>query len=55
MLEKLHVKISFMGCSRMDEEVANFAKGFLWGVALSIPLWVSTIGWVKIILHIYDP
>lgn len=32
-------------------EEGNFFKGLLWGIALSIPLWVSIAGWMKIILY----
>lgn len=30
----------------------DFAKGFLWGITLSIPLWVSIFGWIKIFLSL---
>ncbi|MCM3597744.1 hypothetical protein M4D55_18405 [Metabacillus idriensis] len=29
---------------------ANFFKGMIWATVLSIPLWVSFFGWMKIIL-----
>jgi hypothetical protein len=31
------------------ENEGNFAFGMLWGVSLSIPLWISIIGWVNLI------
>jgi hypothetical protein len=32
------------------EQEGNFAVGFSWGVSLSIPFWISILGWIKIIL-----
>ena len=32
------------------EEQENFFEGFIWGTALSIPLWLALFGWIKIIL-----
>jgi uncharacterized membrane protein len=29
----------------------NFLKGLVWGVPLSITLWISMIGWVELILR----
>jgi hypothetical protein len=34
----------------MDEE-GNILVGLLWGTALSVPLWLAFIGWIKIISH----
>ncbi|MEH7331227.1 hypothetical protein V7161_01065 [Neobacillus drentensis] len=34
------------------EERESFFTGLLWGTALSIPLWLALLGWVKIILHL---
>lgn len=36
----------------MENEGVNFFKGLLWGTALSIPLWISIIGWAQLILNI---
>lgn len=33
----------------MNHENGNFAKGMIWGVLLSIPLWLSFFGWVKML------
>jgi hypothetical protein len=33
----------------MKEETGGFSRGFVWGVFLSIPLWVSAIGWARIV------
>lgn len=30
-------------------EEGNFLKGLTWGIMLSIPLWLSFFGWIKII------
>lgn len=30
-------------------EEGNFIKGFFWAITLSIPLWLSFFGWIKII------
>ena len=29
----------------------NFMKGFTIAILMSIPLWISIIGWVKILSH----
>lgn len=34
----------------MEEANPNVFKGLLWGTALSIPLWLSFFGWVKVVL-----
>jgi len=34
------------------EEQANFLKGLKWGVAISIPLWISFFGWIKMLYHL---
>ncbi len=31
------------------EEQRNFLKGLKWGVIISIPLWISFFGWLKMI------
>lgn len=31
----------------------NFLKGFLWGSVLSLILWISFIGWIKIVFHAF--
>jgi hypothetical protein len=30
----------------------NFALGFSWAVTLSIPLWISFLGWIKLVMII---
>jgi hypothetical protein len=32
-----------------ENKSGNFTTGFTWGILLSIPLWLSFIGWIKII------
>ena len=34
------------------EHEGNFAMGFSWAVTLSIPLWISFLGWMKFLLSI---
>lgn len=34
------------------EKDGNFAVGMVWGVSLSIPLWISIFGWVHIIKNV---
>jgi hypothetical protein len=34
------------------EHEGNFGMGFSWGVTLSIPLWISFLGWIKLLLHL---
>lgn len=29
----------------------NFFKGMVWATVLSVPLWVSFFGWLKIIMN----
>lgn len=31
----------------------NFAVGFSWGISLSIPLWISFFGWIKLIIIMF--
>ncbi|SIQ15426.1 hypothetical protein SAMN05880580_103122 [Priestia flexa] len=33
-------------------ENGNFLLGLLWGTSLSIPLWLSFFGWIKLLLKI---
>lgn len=33
----------------------NFAVGFSWGISLSIPLWISLFGWIKLMINIFSP
>lgn len=33
----------------MDYENGSFVKGMFWGVLLSVPLWISVFGWVKLL------
>lgn len=35
-------------------EDGNFFKGLMWAVLLSIPLWVSIFGWIKIISSFFS-
>jgi hypothetical protein len=30
----------------------NFPIGFVWGLLISIPLWVSLIGWLEFVFHL---
>ena len=34
------------------QEEGNFAKGFIWAVSLSIPLWIAVFGWAKIAMNV---
>jgi hypothetical protein len=34
------------------ETEGNFFKGLFWGSVLSIPLWLSFFGWIKIIANV---
>ena len=36
----------------MDKQ-ENFFGGLLWGVALSIPLWIAFVGWIKLLLGFF--
>ena len=51
---KLAVNQSFLkGAEVMHyQEEGNFAKGMVWGVSLSIPLWIALFGWAKIVMSI---
>lgn len=31
----------------MYEEEGNLAVGLMWGILLSIPLWMSLLGWIR--------
>lgn len=31
----------------------NFMKGLLVGASMSIPLWISFFGWLKIMIHLF--
>ncbi len=35
-----------------DTDKSNFLKGFTWGITLSIPLWLSIFGWIKILKNL---
>jgi len=37
-----------MGVKYMEEE-GNIFEGLFWGILFSIPLWMSLIGWYKIL------
>ncbi|WP_157950913.1 hypothetical protein [Peribacillus acanthi] len=45
-------KQSNEGSISMDEYCTdlNLFKGLLWGTALSIPLWLSFFGWLKLFI-----
>lgn len=32
----------------------KFIKGFTIGLGISIPLWTSLFGWIKILLHVFE-
>ncbi|MDQ0482423.1 hypothetical protein QO000_001392 [Alkalihalobacillus hemicentroti] len=32
-------------------EEGNFTKGMVWGVSLSIPLWIAVFGWAKLVMR----
>lgn len=34
------------------EESGSFGKGMMWATLLSVPLWLSFFGWIKIISNI---
>jgi hypothetical protein len=34
------------------EHEGNFALGFSWAFSLSIPLWISFLGWIKLLFII---
>lgn len=34
------------------EEKGDFLKGLRWGIFISIPLWISFFGWIKILKYI---
>ncbi len=34
------------------QEEGNFAKGMVWGVSLSIPLWIAIFGWAKVVIKL---
>jgi hypothetical protein len=36
----------------MNNEEGSFVTGLYWGILLSVPLWISLVGWVKLILRI---
>ncbi len=38
------------GFLQMENEGVNFFKGLAWGTAISIPLWISIIGWAQLFL-----
>ncbi|USK27974.1 MULTISPECIES: hypothetical protein [Metabacillus] len=49
---KMHSKEDSEGELIMKD--ANFFKGMIWATILSVPLWVSFFGWIKIILSYTD-
>lgn len=36
-----------------EDEGIRFFKGLMWGIVLSIPLWISIFGWVKFIRSLF--
>ncbi|NQX45372.1 hypothetical protein HQN87_08510 [Paenibacillus tritici] len=42
--EELRLPLTQEGITRPAE--GNIATGLVWGVLISIPLWISVIGWV---------
>ncbi|MBW4084013.1 hypothetical protein [Paenibacillus sp. S150] len=42
--EELRLPIKQEGMTRPAE--GNIASGLVWGILISIPLWISVIGWV---------
>lgn len=41
--EKLRLPLAQEGVKHQTE--GNIATGLLWGILISIPLWISVIGW----------
>ncbi|WP_377887488.1 hypothetical protein [Alkalihalobacillus sp. R86527] len=37
-----------------DYQEGNFALGIIWGISLSIPLWISLFGWAKLVLQLVN-
>lgn len=37
-------------CNMVNKDEGNFLKGLLFGTSISIPLWISFFGWIKIII-----
>ena len=36
----------------LDIDDMGFSRGMTWGVLLSIPLWLSFFGWLKLIIRL---
>lgn len=36
------------------EEESNLFQGLFWGVSLSIPLWMSFIGWIQLFIRVFS-
>ncbi|HYK73581.1 MAG TPA: hypothetical protein VEV44_10785 [Pseudoneobacillus sp.] len=36
-----------------SDKHAGFFKGFFWGMLLSVPLWLSLFGWLKMLITIF--
>ena len=34
------------------QEENYFLKGMFWGTTISIPLWISFVGWMKIMMNV---
>jgi hypothetical protein len=34
------------------EENGSLVKGMVWGTALSLPLWIAILGWVRLFLKL---
>ena len=33
----------------MDKQSGRLATGLFWGIVFSVPLWMSVIGWVRLV------
>lgn len=39
------------GCNmEYDHSDGSFSVGLFWGTLLSVPLWISILGWLKIVI-----
>ncbi len=44
----MNVEEKFRGYME-DNQEGNIIKGCMWATVLSVPLWISLFGWIKII------
>ncbi len=49
----MNVKMSIGVDPMQHEETGNLFKGLLWGSLLSMPIWFSVFGWIKLFLWKY--